>query len=70
MDLESPGLQRKKYKDWFDENDAYINQLLSEEQCLYSSLLNQGHQNQTAVKTYKEIKSTFQRELRHMKNNW
>ena len=28
--LESLGLQRKKHKDWFDENDAYINQLLSE----------------------------------------
>ena len=68
--LESLGLQRKKHKDWFDENDAYINQLLSEKQRLYSSLLNQGHQNQTTVRTYKKVKSTFQRELRRMKNKW
>ena len=71
--LESLGLQWKKHKDWFDKNDAYINQLLSEKRHLYSSLLNQGHQNQknqTTVKTYKEIKSTFQRDLRRMKNKW
>ena len=49
---------------------TYINQLLLEKQCLYSSLLNQAHQNKTTTKTYKEIKGTLQRELRHMKNEW
>ena len=49
--LESLGLQRKKHKDWFDEIDAYINQLLSEKRRPYSSLLNQGHQNKATVKT-------------------
>ena len=44
LSLESLELQWKKHKDWFNENDAYINRLLSEKQCLYSSLLNQGHQ--------------------------
>ena len=58
--LESLGLQRKKHKDCFDENDAYINQLLSEKRHLYSSLLNQGHQNKTTVKISKETKGTFQ----------
>ena len=52
------------------ENDAYINQLLSEKRRLYSSLLNQGHQSKMAEKTYKEIKDTFQRELWRMKNEW
>ena len=28
--LQSLGLQRKKHKDWFDENDTFINHLLSE----------------------------------------
>ena len=70
MGLESLELQRKrKHNDWFDENDTYINQLLLEKRQLYSSLLNQGHQSNT-VKLYKEIKGTFQRELRRMLNEW
>ena len=65
-------ITKKKHQDWFDENDTYTNQSLSEKRCLYSTLLNQGHQNKTTVKTYKEIKGTFQkeRELRCMKNEW
>ena len=48
MGLESLELQRKKeHNDWFDENDTYINQLLLEKRRLYSSLLNQGHQDKT-----------------------
>ena len=66
--LESLGLQRKKHKELFEENDAYINQFLSEKQRLYSRLLNEGYQNNTTVNTYKEIKSTFKSELRRMKN--
>ena len=68
--LESLGLQRRQHKDWFDENDTYINQLLLEKQRLYANLLSQGHQCKTAVKSYKEIKSILQRELRKMKNEW
>ena len=70
MGLESLELQRKKeHNDWFDENDTYINQLLLEKRRLYSSLLNQGHQDKT-IKSYSKNKGTFQRELRRMLNKW
>ena len=49
---------------------TYINQLFSEKQGAYSSLLNRGHQNKMTEKTYKEIKGTFQRQLRRMKSKW
>ena len=39
----------KDIKDWFDENNGYINQFLSEKRRFYSKL-NQGYQNKHCVK--------------------
>ena len=65
------GFQQKTHKDWFDENDQNINTLLLEKQRLYENVLSQSHPNKTsAEKTYKEHKSTLQREIRRMKNEW
>ena len=65
------GFKTRKHRDWFDENCTHINGLLKTKHELHEKLLNQDLAiKPAAVKAYKDHKSTLQRELRRMKNDW
>ena len=69
MGVDVLGLTRKQHRDWYDENDQNISQLLFTKHELYKLLLNENFSNSPAVeKFYKEHKATLQRELRKMEN--
>ena len=69
--VEVLGLRKAAHRDWFDENDQEILELLQTKKRLSDTLLNDKLKNRSAVeKKYKEHKATLQRELRRMKNEW
>ena len=56
------GLRQKQHKDWFDENDLNINQLLSKKRKLFNLLLKENLSNRLSVeKAYKEHKAVVRR---------
>ena len=69
--VEILGLKKAIHRDWFDDNDQEIQDLLQTKKVLFDTLLNDNVKNRSAVeKKYKEHKATLQRELRKMKNEW
>ena len=69
--VEVLGLKKTVHRDWFDENDQEIMNLLETKKTLYNTLLNDNLKNRSIVeKKYKEHKANLQRELRRMKNEW
>ena len=65
------GLKQKQHKDWFDDNDADINELLDRKHYLHQALLNENPHNLPAAENdFKQHKAIVQRELRRMKNEW
>ena len=69
--VEILGLKKAIHRDWFDDNDQEIKDLLQTKKVLCDTLLNDNLKNRSAVeKKYKEHKATLQRELRKMKNEW
>ena len=69
--VEVLGLNQKKHKNWFDENDDAIKQLLETKNSLHKFLLNPNLTDRAQVeKSLKEHKATLQRELRDMKTRW
>lgn len=49
------GFRIRKHKDWFDDNNIHINQLLETKHTLYEKLLNQNFEKQPAAeKSYKD----------------
>ena len=69
--VEVLGYKGKNHKDWFDDNDAAIKQLLETKHFLHEALLNRHIENRSAVvKYFKDHKAILERELRKMKNGW
>jgi hypothetical protein len=69
--VEVLGLNQKKHRDWFDENDVAIKQLIETKNFLHKSLLNSNLTDRAQVeKSLKEHKAILQRELRVMKTRW
>ena len=69
--VEILGLKKAVHRDWFDDNDQEIKDLLQTKKILCDTLLNENLKNRSAVeKKFKEHKATLQRELRKMKNEW
>ena len=69
--VEVLGLKKNVHRDWFDDNDQEITELLQAKRTLSDKLLNDNLKNRTAVeKQYKEHKATLQREIRRVKNEW
>lgn len=65
------GHVERKHRDWFDENDVTIKELLAEKHRLLLAYLNCNPDKKSAAeKALKEQKSILQRELRSMKNKW
>ena len=65
------GLKMIKHRDWFDDNNTNISQLLETKQSLHKRLLNQNLPNRSAAEeSYKVSRAVLQRELRRMKNTW
>ena len=67
--VEILGFKSRIHKDWFDDNNPAIDELLKTKQTLRVALLN-NHNTSALEKAYKEHKTTLQRELRRMKNEW
>ena len=64
-------LKKQPNRDWFDENDASITELLNEKNRLHEMLLStDGPGRIAAEQAFKEVKSRLQCEIRHMKNRW
>ena len=62
------GFVKKQHKDWFDDNDANIEELLKIKRQLHQSLLSSYAEHHSAAnKAYKEHKAVLQRKLRKMK---
>ena len=65
------GFVKKQHKDWFDDNDANIEELLKIKRQLHQSLLSSYAEHHSAAnKAYKEHKAVLQRELKKMKIDW
>lgn len=62
------GLQNRNHRDWFDENEPTIRDLLKKKQQSFEALLqNESPENR---KRYRLARNNCQRELRRMKNQW
>ena len=69
--VEVLGLNQRKHRDWFDENDAEIGQLLETKYSIHKSLLNPNLTNRSQIeKRFKEHKAILQRKLRELKTRW
>jgi len=61
----------RKHRDWFDDNDASVTELLAEKHRLHQSLLSCSPTEKAAAeRSFKNHKQLLQRELRTMKNQW
>ena len=66
---ETIGTPSRKHQDWFDDQDADIQSLIDQKHRLYLAHLSDP--TSTSKKdAYQTAKSTCQRELRHMQNQW
>ena len=65
------GFVENNHRDWFDENDANVKELLDTKHSLHQALLNsQPHEKAEATNALRKHKSLLQSELRRMKNSW
>ncbi|XP_068713291.1 craniofacial development protein 2-like [Montipora foliosa] len=66
---EVAGFSSRESKDWFDENDEEIQQLLQDKRSCHQRVLsNPG--NQEAKSSYRQACSTLQKQLRKIQNDW
>ncbi|KAK4329223.1 hypothetical protein Pmani_000450 [Petrolisthes manimaculis] len=63
------GFSSRKNKDWFDENDAEVEDLLKTKRSCHAKLLTYPNV-QAAKAAYRTACSTLQHKLREIKNNW
>ena len=66
---EAVGLSTRKQKDWFDEADKEIQELLRKKCSCHNHLLAKPD-DQAAKAAYKTAYSTLQAKLRTMQNDW
>ena len=66
--LEVVGLSTRKHKDWFDEADKEIQELLEKKRSCHNPLLAKPD-DQAAKAAYKTACSTLQAKLRTMQND-
>ena len=59
----------KENKDWFDENDAEIQQLIKDKRSCHQRVLS-NPDNQAARGNYRQACSTLQKKLREIQNDW
>ena len=65
------GLRKRKHRDWFNENDHLITNLLNAKNSLHTKLLCASKNDQISLKqSLKETKSSLQRQIRQIKNQW
>lgn len=67
------GFKTRKQKDWFDENNVEIANLLDIKHVLHKKLLNSNLSDKERLTTQQSLrkhKSVLQKELRTMKNTW
>ena len=67
--LAALGTSQRKHRDWFDENDQAINELLRAKNAAHSAALSRpgsGHLRQR----FAELRAETQRKLREMENSW
>ena len=63
------GFKRKRHRDWFDENRAEICDLIARKNRAHDAL--QSNPSSIALRrTFTELRSSAQRELRRIENDW
>jgi len=67
--LETLGLSDKKHQDWFDDNNGAIRELLKVKNEAHAAKLRNPHSTALHDK-WRELRSSAQRELRCMENQW
>ena len=63
------GLRTRKHRDWFDENDTEIRELLSKKNCAHNASI----RNPSSIplrNKFRELRAHVSRELRRMENRW
>ena len=69
--VEVLGLRKIKHRDWFDENDQEISSLLEAKNTLHVKHLNASGSDRVMLEqSLKEAKSSLQRKIRQIKNQW
>ncbi|XP_076442022.1 uncharacterized protein LOC143281001 [Babylonia areolata] len=63
------GFSTRKNRDWFDENDVEIQNLIQEKRASHARLLASKDDN-TAKAAHRTVCSTLQSKLREIQNNW
>ena len=63
------GFTSRKNKDWFDENDKEIQQLIRDKRSCHQRVLSSPG-NQAAKASYRQACSTLQKKLREIQNDW
>lgn len=65
------GTKENKHRDWFDENNVLINNLIEEKRKSHEKLLGSSSSSlESAKEDFKKAKSKLQCELRQIKNTW
>uniref|UniRef100_A0A0L8G2B7 Endonuclease/exonuclease/phosphatase domain-containing protein n=1 Tax=Octopus bimaculoides TaxID=37653 RepID=A0A0L8G2B7_OCTBM len=65
------GFKRRQHRDWFDSNDAMVNELLATKRSTYEKLLNPNIKGKDKLeKVYRAQKAELQKELRRLKDTW
>ncbi len=67
--LEVLGLPLRKHQDWFDDNNAEVQQLIREMHSAHKAWIDDKNSS-TKKKAYKACKGQVQRALRKMKETW
>ena len=67
--FDTVGYRGRKSKDWFDDNDDNINELLAQRQSALSDHLSDPN-NPSKRSRYLSLKADVQRQLRQMKDDW
>ena len=62
------GFQKRNHRDWFDENNPTISNLLNQKQAAFQAVLSNDTRESRA--RYSQARSTCQRELRHLQIQW
>jgi hypothetical protein len=69
--VEVLGLRKRKHRDWFDENDPQISTLLEDKNKLHQQYLSASDKDRESLyQSFRSAKSSLQRRLRQMKNQW
>ena len=66
---ETLGILKRQNEDWFDDNDAEVEQMIAEKRKRFSVWQN-DIRNESKKQQYHEMRSKVQHQVREMKNNW